>query len=173
MMRLFLIILISGTIKCFSQTKEATLQGDSLFIRAENIATDPFNFGPDPLTHLCTRIKFAKPTIKVYPVANRHVDNVIDTTYGVSFGQDSFSLYKWSKEENALLNADVATERFVTRHGIRVGMTKAQIKNILKAYNVGPIPKYLFLENTEIIEFLVMEFNGEILMKVHFEGYFD
>jgi hypothetical protein len=101
MKRLFQIILILGTIKSFGQDKEVILKGDSLFVRDENIATNPYDFGRDPLTHLKSKVGFAKPTIKTSTVANRHVDNDVDTTYAITFGQDSFNLYKWDKEENA------------------------------------------------------------------------
>jgi hypothetical protein len=173
MKRLFQIILILGTIKSFGQDKEVILKGDSLFVRDENIATDPFNFGLDPLTHLHTKIKFAKPTIEIGTVANRHVDNDVDTTYAIVFGPDSFNLYKWDKEENALLSSQINTDRFTTRQGIKVGMTKTQIKNILKSYDIRTIPKYLILENTEIIEYLRLEFNKDILKRIEFQGYFD
>lgn len=173
MKRLFQIIFILGTIKSFGQTKEVILKGDSLFVRDENIATNPFNFSRDPLTYINTKIKFAKPIIKVGTVANRHVDNDVDTAYTITFGQDSFNLYKWDKDENALLSSQVKTDKFATRHGIKVGMTKTQIKNILKSYSIKTIPKYLILENTEIIEYLKLEFNKDILKRIEFQGYFD
>ena len=173
MKRLFQIIFILGTIRSFGQTKEVILKGDSLFVRDENIATNPFNFGRDPLNHLSTKIKFTEPKIEIITVANRHVDNDVDTTYAITFGQDSFNLYEWDKEENALLSSQVKTDRFATRHGIKVGMTKTQIKNILKSYEIGAIPKYLILENTEIIEYLKLEFNEDILKGIEFQGYFD
>lgn len=173
MKRLFHIIFILGTIKSFGQTKEVILKGDSLFVRDENIATNPFNFGRDPLTHLKTQIKFAKPTTEIGTRANRHVDNDVDTTYAMKFGQDSFNLYKWDKEENALLSSNLMTDRFTTRHGIKVGMTKTQIKNILKSYDIRIIPKYLILENIEITEYLKLEFKKDILKRIEFQGYFD
>lgn len=52
-------------------------------------------------------------------------------------------------------------------------MTKTQIKNILKSYSIKTIPKYLILENTEIIEYLKLEFNKDILKRIEFQGYFD
>lgn len=119
MKRLFQIIFILGTIKSFGQTKEVILKGDSLFVRDENIATNPFNFGRDPLTYINTKIKFAKPIIKVGTVANRHVDNDVDTAYTITFGQDSFNLYKWDKDENALLSSQVKTDKFATRHELK------------------------------------------------------
>jgi hypothetical protein len=173
MKRLFQIIFIFGTISSFGQDKEVVLKGDSLFVRDENIATNPFAFGRDPLTHLKTKIKFSKPTIVVATVANRHVDNDVDTTYAITFGRDSFNLYKWDKDENALLSSYVTTDRFTTRHGIKIGMTKIQIKNLLKNYDIRTIPKYLILENTEIIEYMILEFNSDILKRIEFQGYFD
>ena len=173
MNRLFQIIFIFGTISTFGQDKEVVLKGDSLFVRDENIATNPFAFGRDPLTHLKTKINFSKPTIVVSTVANRHVDNDVDTTYAITCGHDSFNLYKWDKDENALLTSQVTTDRFATRHGIKVGMTKNQIKNTLKSYDIRTIPKYLILESTEIIEYLIMEFHNDILKRIEFQGYFD
>jgi hypothetical protein len=106
-------------------------------------------------------------------VANRHAGNDVDTTYSVTFGQDSFNLYKWDNEENALLSSQVRTDRFATRHGIKVGMTKTQVKNILDSYSIKTIPKYLILENTEIIEYVKLEFNKDILKRIEFRGYID
>lgn len=173
MKRLFQIMFILGTIKSLGQTKEVILRGDTLFVRDENVATNPFDFGRDPLTYINTKIKFAKPIIKIGIVANRHVDNDVDTTYIITFGQDSFNLYKWDKDENALLSSQVKTDKFATRHGIKVGMTKNQIKNILKSYSIKTIPKYLILENTKIIEYQNLEFNKDILKRIEFQGYFD
>jgi hypothetical protein len=116
---LFQIIFIFGTISTFGQEKEVVLKGDSLFVHDENIATNPFTFGRDPLTYLKTKVKFSKPTIVVPTVANRHVGNDVDTTYAITFGHDSFNLYKWDKDEYALLSSEVTTERFTTRHGIK------------------------------------------------------
>jgi hypothetical protein len=172
MKRFFQILFILGSIESFGQHKEVILRGDTLFVRDQNIATNPFNFGRDPLTYLNSTIKFSKPTIENNTVANRH-DNTVDTTYVVKFGQDSFSLYKWDKEENALLYSVIKTERFATKHGIKVGMTKAQIKRLLKDYSIRIIPRYLILENIEIEEYLSLEFNKDILNRIEFQGYLD
>jgi hypothetical protein len=173
MKRLFQIIFILATISSFGQEIEVALMGDSLFVRDENIATNPYDFGRDTLRYLSSEIQFSKPTIEINIVANRHVDNDIDTTYAVTFGRDLFNLYKWDKEENALLSSEVRTDRFVTRHGIKVGMTKAQIKNLLKDYDIQTVPKYLILENIEIVEYLKLEFDKDILVSVEFQAYFD
>lgn len=173
MKKLFQTIFILGTINSFGQAKEVILTGDSLFVRDENIATNPFNFGRDPLTYLIRKVKFTKPTIEIGTVTNRHVDNDLDTTYAITFGQDVFHVYKWDQDENALLSSQVKTDKFATRHGIKVGMTKNQIKNILKSYSVETIPKYLILENTEIVEYLKLTFDKDVLKGIEFQGYVD
>jgi hypothetical protein len=52
-------------------------------------------------------------------------------------------------------------------------MTKTQIRNILRDYDIQTIPKYLILENIEIIEYLKLEFKMEVLKRIEFQGYFD
>ena len=170
---LFQIMFILGTIKSFGQTKEVILMGDSLFVRDGNIATNPFNFGRDPLTHLNSKIQRSQPIIERGTVANRHVDNKVDTTYSIQFEQDLFRIYKWDNEGNALLYSQLKTDRFTTKHGIKVGMTKSQVKTALKEYHITTIPKYLILENTEITEYLRLEFNKDMLNRIEFQGYVD
>jgi hypothetical protein len=166
-------ILILATIKSFGQENEVIVKGDSLIVRDESIATNPFNFGRDPLEHLKSKMKLPKPTIEIHTVANRHVDNDVDTIYSLKFGQDSFEVYKWDKEDIGLMYSEIKTDRFATKHGIRIGMTKSQVKSILKDYDVRIIPKYLILENTEIIEYLKLEFSKDTLKRIEFQGYFD
>jgi hypothetical protein len=169
---IFQIIFIIGTIHSFGQDREVVLKGDSLFVRDENMVTNTFNFGHDPLSHL-NSIKSLKPTVEISIVANRHVDNLMDTIYTIKFGPDSFVVYKLSIGENVLLSADVRTSRFATKHGIKVGMTKFQVSSLLKDYNLRTLPGYLILANFEIVEYLRLEFNYDILKRIEFQGYFD
>ena len=172
MKTLLQIILILGTVEVFGQAGEVLIKGDSLIIRDTNIATNPFNFGKDPLTYLTTKVQpLPKKGMELY--SNRHVDNKVDTAFNLEFGKDKFHICKWGNEENAILYAELATNKFSTKHGIRIGMKKTDVVKILHRYKVVSIPKYLVLENSEIIEYLKLDFSGETLKRIEFQGYMD
>jgi hypothetical protein len=165
------LILVSITL--WGQDKKVVIRGDSLIVRDENITSNPFNFGRDPLALLRGNAEFTRPVMKANPTSNRHVDNQVDTIFVITFEQDSFRIYKGGDNENFLLYALLKTDRFKTRHGIQVGMTKLQVRSYLEEYNLGAIPKLLILDNTEIIESISLEFREDVLTKIEFHGYSD
>jgi hypothetical protein len=167
-----LLLLLTST-NLLGQTANVRLQGDSLIITDGGIASDPYKFDRDPMSHLKTKVKLPKLTIEASPVPNRHVDNQVDTVFAIRYGSDLFSIYKGGDGENFLLNSKVHTDRFSTKHGVKIGMTKLQIMACFKEYSIRSIPKYLVLENAEMTEYLVFEFDNSNLIRVEFIGYFD
>lgn len=171
MKTLISVILTLLTIELSAQDIEIVLRADSLIIRDMNIATNPFSFGNDPLSHLTKSQPY--PKIDTGLFENRYIPNKVDTLYSLTFGSDKIKIYKWSNESSAVLNASIATDRFSTKHGIKVGMEKTGIIKALQKYNIASIPKYLILENFEYTEVLIFEFTGKTLKKIEFQGYVD
>jgi hypothetical protein len=150
-------------------------QGDSLIIRDENITVNPFKFGDNALNHLRFKTGLKKPVVEVSPIANTHVPGQIDSIYTFKFKKDVFRTYKVTGvRKNFLMDADISTKRFVTKHGIKTGMKKKEITRLLSSYKIGTIPGYLVLENSEFYEYFRFKFNKRnVLKRIEFQGYFD
>jgi hypothetical protein len=156
----------------FGQSYNITLHGDSLTIADELLANNPFNFGVDPLSYLTTKIPGPPPDIEISQTSNLHVVDKIDSSFSIKFGSDEFYVYQLRHRKNILTSAVVNSDRFTTSHGIRTGMTKAEIIKILSMYPLETIPKYLILSNLDT-ESLRLIFENEALTKIEFHGYID
>jgi hypothetical protein len=158
----------------FAQKTDVIVKGDSVIVRDESIASDPFKFGRNPLTYLKSKKrKLPRPVIEISTIENTHVQNQVDTVYEIKFKRDSFRIYKGGGGKNFLLDSKIESNKFATKHGIKVGMTKSQIISLLKIQDIQTIPKYLILENTEFTEYLKFEFSRDVLRRIEFQGYFD
>ena len=104
---------------------------------------------------------------------NNHVEGKIDTTFTLTIGSDNFKVTKWDKDETGLLNADVKTNKFKTRHGLQIGMRKNEVIRKLDKYGIKSINGYLILENLEVYELLIFRFTGDKLTNIEFQGYYD
>lgn len=71
------------------------------------------------------------------------------------------------------MSATLLTNKFKTRHGIHVGLSKKDVIQILKEFGLKSVPRVLVLEDSEIYELLTFSFKGDILSKIEFEGYVD
>lgn len=173
MKTLLQITLILATAEAFGQDGEVLSKGDSLLIRDANIAINPFNFGKDPLTYLTTKVcPLTGKKTKLHK--NRHVRNKVDTAFHLKFAGDKFVIYKWGREENAILRALLTTSKFSTKHGIKVGMTETDVINLLKKkYEVTSIPEHLILENSVTNQYLKIDLNGDTVSRIEFHGYID
>jgi hypothetical protein len=166
---LFIILLLTCTTRLFGQEIEIITTGDSTIVRATNIASNPFMFGDNPLISLLK----LNPKMTIQTFNNRHVDNKVDTAFTLTIGNDSFEIYKWTETENGLLNATVTTSKFITKHGLQIGMRKTEVIEKLKKYGLKSIPGQLILENMEIYELLTLKFTGDSLTRIEFQGYMD
>jgi hypothetical protein len=165
--------LLFFSLAAFAQDNALTISGDTLMIRQTNITEDPFRFGDNPLKYLL-KMRHDKPTaIKKSVVENSHVENKMDTSFDIRFGDDRFALYKWDVESNGLVSAHLKTNKFSTKQGIRIGMKKADIIKLLSAYNLTLIPRVLILEDLETAQNLTFEFRKEVLVSIEFSGYLD
>jgi len=166
---LVFILFLTWTTRLFGQDIEITTTGDTTIVRATNIANNPFMFGDNPLNYL----QKWNPKKVSETFNNRHVDNKVDTVFTLTIGKDSFKIYKWDEAENGLLNADVTTNKFKTKHGLQIGMTKNEVIGKLKKYGLKSIPGQLILEDMEIYELLTLKFTGDRLTRIEFQGYID
>ena len=166
---LLTILILTASIGLFSQDVEVLTSGDSLTIRSTNITNNPLNFGNHSLDNLLK----LNPKTSVETVLNPHVENKIDTIFTFSLGTDKFKVYKVNKEKNILTNADLLTNRFKTRQGIKVGMTKQEVVKLLSEYRLTTIPNYLVLENQEVPEYLTFKFSKDKVAKIIYDGYID
>lgn len=164
---LYFLLLIST--QTFAQTFEVIEFADSLVIRDENITVNPFSFGDDPLTYL----KKFNPRIEKKLFENNHVEGKIDTIHNLIIGKDKFSVFQVAKDDNWLLAADILTSKFKMRQGIRVGQSKAEVIQLLNAYDLKKLPDWLVLENKEVYEYTQIRFKKGIVYSIEFLGYYD
>jgi len=161
-------------IPSWAQQSAVLQKGDTLVIQDERLSSDPFALGNDPLTHLTTNIQH-KPTISKQSTHNLQVEQ-IDTVFTLAFGANEFNLYKWETNEgqkgNFVLTANVKTDLFKTRQGIKTGQHKAEVIALLNKYNIKSIPHYLTLETPDSGE-LTLEFSGDVLVGMHYVGSYD
>jgi len=141
-----------------AQSTASFTRGDTLIIRDETIVNDLFGFGNDPLQYLSKQVQ-PRPQIEKQAIRSRLEVNQIDTAYRMAVGHDVFVVDKSSVGRNFLLHADVSTKAFKTKHGLAIGMTKADIVKTLAAYEIRSIPNYLVLEDRESVNRLVLYFD--------------
>lgn len=153
----------------FTIKSDIKTEGDSVILAAMNITNNPFQFGNNTLGYLSK----LHPKIKWKPVANTHASDKIDTIFTLSFSRDEFQVYKVDRKKNFLMNADLSTPRFKTRHGIKVGMTKGEVVGVLQDYRLPTLPKYLVLMNAEVWEYFKIEFVNDKVANIIFCGYID
>ncbi len=140
---------------------------DTLTIVDSGLTTNPFDLGKDPLKIL-TSIDIAKVDYQTY--RNRHVDNQIDTSFQVIIKVDTFEVYK-TASENWVTAARINSDHFPTKQGIRIGMTKAEVKEQLKS--TENFPDFVRLQNLEVLEWIDLKFKKDKLEKIEFKGYMD
>lgn len=140
---------------------------DTLTIVDSELTNNPFDLGKDPLKIL-TSIDIAKVDYQTYQ--NRHVDYQIDTSFQVIIKVDTFEVYK-TASENWVTAASINSDRFPTKQGIRIGMTKAEVKEQLKS--TDNFPDFVRLQNLEVLEWIDLKFKKDKLEKIEFKGYID
>ncbi len=164
-----IILFVIIATKLLGQDFQLAIQGDTLTIRVENITSDPFQFGTNPLSYL-QKFNPAK-TFRIYK--NIHAENRIDTIFTLTVGKNTFEIMKIFKDQNWLFYANVTTNKFRTKHGLEVGMEKNDVIKQLEMYKLKSIPGYLIFEETEVFQSIVFEFTGKRLTKITFLGYSD
>jgi hypothetical protein len=163
------ILLLTIPTRLLSQDFELTTAGDTVILRATNITSDPFQFGNNPLSYL-QKYNPGK-TFETYE--NNHVKDKIDTAFTLTIGKDNFTITKWDQDQNGLLSADVTTNKFRTKHGLQVGMSKNDVIEKLSMYKLKSIPGQLILEDMEVYELIILKFTADRLGKITFQGYYD
>ncbi|MDO5524381.1 MAG: hypothetical protein Q4G48_10100 [Bacteroidia bacterium] len=185
--KLIMILLLGLTISCnqstktqnsetnVSATEEAKIDTvtnqpkDTLAIVDPDFTFDPFAFGENPLQKL---ISIDNAGINLQPHKNRHVEDQMDTIYQLKFGLDRFEIYK-TASKNWLTEAHVLTDNFHTRHGVKIGMTKTEVKNRLNITSAESLPDYVRFEHSEVPEFMDLNFKNNKLQAIIFKGYLD
>jgi len=167
-MKFFLqVIFIFGATRILAQ--EGTQgKSDSLVIRDENLVTDLFGFGTDPMKHLMSSTQPA-PQAQKQPVRSKHEDNAIDTAFRFAFGSDIFIVLKTSQGDASVIHADVETAKFKTKQGIGIGMPVADVIKALDTYKIQSISRYLVLRGDEASHYVIVYFKAG---KVVFMEYF-
>jgi hypothetical protein len=167
-MRVLLIILfLTGTVQLFGQDSEISTSEETTIVKAINIVDNPFMFGDNPLSQL----NKLNPKTEIQTFNNRHVETKIDSVFTLTIGDDVFIIFKGGKTENGLLNADLTTTKFKTKHGIQVGMSKNEVIEKLSKYGLKSIPTQLVLQDIEIYQLLMLVFTGDRLTRIKFQGF--
>lgn len=151
------------------EDRDTAQQKDSLTIVNSDFTTNPFELGENPLDKLIS-VENVKTAYKTYK--NRHVENQIDTVFQIKIEGDYFEVYK-SASENWLIEAKVLTENFQTRQGVKVGMTKSEVKEQLNLTSIEKLPDHLRLQNREVLEWFDLQFKNDRLETIKFNGYVD
>jgi len=167
-MKFFLqVVFIFGATRILAQDVVQE-KSDSLIIRDENLITDLFGFGADPMKYLLSSTQ-PGPQTQTQPVRSKHDDNAIDTAYRFAFGSDIFIVLKTSHGDASVIHADVETAKFKTKQGIGIGMPAADVIKALEAYKIKAISRYLVLRGNEALHYVIVYFKGG---KVVFMEYF-
>lgn len=140
---------------------------DTLTITGPEFTIDPFDFGENPMK-LLTSIEGSSMNYQTY--INRHAEDQIDTSFQVVIDVDTFEIYK-TASENWVVAAYMNSDRFPTKQGIRIGMTKSEVKEQLKSTN--SFPDLVRLEYSGVPEWIDLKFKNDKLDKIEFEGYRD
>lgn len=146
--------------------KSSSMQ-DTLTIVDSEFTMDPFGLGENPLKGL-TAIKGSFTHYQT--IKNRHVDNQIDTSFQVKINEDTFEIYK-SAFKSWLTAATINSDRFPVGPGMRIGMTKSELRDQLKLSE--NIPDFIRLQDVEGLEWLDFKFKEDKLFKIEFKGYMD
>lgn len=162
-----LLICILFTQTVCGQTSSVHSKGDSLVVLDKDIVTDLFNLGATPLQKL-TQNTQPKPAVEKQPVRNLHDNTRIDTAFRLAFDKDIFIALKSFDGSNKVIHADVESNLFPTRQGIRVGMTKDEVRKTLGSYKLPSVPKYLVLRDPATSDFVVLYFKEEMLVFVEY-----
>lgn len=150
-----------------SEKTNSDLSKDTLTIVDSEYTIDPFDLGENPLKRL-TSVDIAKTDYQTYK--NRHVDNQIDTSFQVTIKIDTFEVYK-TASENWVIAASINSARFPTKQGIRIGMTKSEVKEQLKS--AENFPDFVRFQNLEVLEWVDLKFKDDQLKSIEFKGYMD
>ena len=143
-------------------------KSDSLIVRDDNLITDLFGFGTDPMKHLSSSTA-PGPQIQKQPVRSKHENNSIDTAFRYAFGSDIFIVLKTSQGDASVIHADVETSKFKTKQGIGIGMSVAEVIKALEAYKITSITRYLVLRGSDAKHYVIVYFKNS---KVVFMEYF-
>jgi len=156
-MKLFLqVIFVFGATRILAQDV-VQVKNDSLIVRDENLVTDLFGFGGDPMKYLSSSTQPVPQTQK-QPVRSKHENNAIDTAYRFAFGSDIFIVLKTSHGDASVIHADVETATFKTKQGIGIGMPVADVIKALDAYKIKSISRYLVLRGNDEKHYMIVYF---------------
>lgn len=146
-----------------SKRVHTVLAKDTLKIVDSAFTVDPFDFGENPLRRL-TSIKSSSTKYQIYK--NRHVLNRVDTFFQVRIDADTFEVYQ-TASKNWLTAADINSDRFSIEQGIRIGMTKSEVKEKLKT--AENLPNLVRIQSLEVLEWIDLEFKEDRLAKIKFK----
>lgn len=153
-MKFFLqFVFIFGVTRILAQ-EVIQVKSDSLIVRDDNLITDLFGFGTDPMKHLSSSIP--GPQIQKQPVRSKYENNAIDTAFRYAFGSDIFIVLKTSQGDASVIHADVETSKFKTKQGIGIGMTVAEVIKALEAYKITSISRYLVLRGSDAKHYMIV-----------------
>lgn len=161
---------VSGDADTHSSDKTTTtkrfhtdLAKDTLKIVDSEFTVDPFDLGENPLRRL-TSIERSSTNYQI--CKNRHVVNRIDTSFQVRISVDTFEVYQ-TASKNWVTAADINSDRFSIKQGIRIGMTKSEVKEKLKT--AENLPNLVRIQNLEVLEWIDLIFKKDRLEKIEFK----
>lgn len=168
-MKLTFLIVFLFPFVVLGQDERVKYLKDSLVINDDGLTNNPFNFGPNPISEIRNRYN-PKFTIKTF--FNRHVDNAVDTVFTFYIGKSTIDIYKVDSE-NFILSALILSDDIISKHGIKVGMTKLDFANKFGDYELSAIPDYVKIASLTIEESFEIIFKEEKIASIKFTGYVD
>ena len=136
------------------------LAKDTLKIVDSEFTVDPFDLGENPLRRL-TSIERSSTNYQI--CKNPHVVNRIDTSFQVRISVDTFEVYQ-TASKNWVTAADINSDRFSIKQGIRIGMTNSEVKEKLKT--AENLPNLVRIQNLEVLEWIDLVFKKDRLQKI-------
>ncbi len=138
------------------------MMNEAQFIEDEKLSGELFS-------DLVTLSENKKFEISKEPIANRHVDNVIDTLLTYKLENNLIRQYK-AKSEIFIYEADFQSSNFTFSRGIKVALTKNELETILKTKVLSDTIQIGNLEQTSVFTLLI---NKNKVKRIFYEGYVD
>jgi len=157
-----------------SKTETAVSQSDSLMINDVAIIDNSFDLGDQPLDYLVANVKVISKidTTDHFDESDKG-EQKSGTFYRVNYGEEFIGVYKrFDDSVQFLTSVFLKTNKISTRHGIRVGMTKSEVANLLGALKISKIPSLLLIGSLED-PLLRLRFKDDKLVEIYYSAYLD
>jgi hypothetical protein len=148
------------------------ISADTLIIKDNDAAHDPFAFGDQPLSFLLSD-KSLIPEVKTEDYQEEGDTIKRGTYYRLKYDNDYFSFYKRLDNAEFYTGSELLTTKFSTKSGVKIGMTKKEVLNFWKKYKIEAIPTVVIIGDEFMNSSIQFEFKNDRLIRIFYDPYFD